>query len=65
MNLKWIKPLIDIEDNSPLSEPEVIDFVGRISKKPKAFVARYCVKLDDVYQLEPETHKYAHPYESV
>jgi hypothetical protein len=58
MNLKWIKPLIDIdiEANDPFTKQDVMDLIVRLSKYPKAFVARHCAKLDDEYQLEPGTH---------
>lgn len=58
MNLKWIKPLIDIdiEASYPFSKQDVIDLIVRLAKFPKAFVARHCAKLDDEYQLEPGTH---------
>ena len=58
MNLKWIKPLIDIdlEANDHFTKQDVMDLIVRLVKSPKAFVARHCAKLDDEYQLEPGTH---------
>ncbi|EJE8671951.1 heteromeric transposase endonuclease subunit TnsA [Vibrio vulnificus] len=58
MNLKWIKPLIDIdtEVKYPFSKQDVIDLAARLAKQPKAYVARHCAKLDDQYQLEEGTH---------
>ncbi|WP_435248441.1 TnsA endonuclease N-terminal domain-containing protein [Vibrio sp. nBUS_14] len=58
MNLKWLKPLIDIdiEAEYPFSKQDVIDLAIRLAKQPKAYVARYCAKLDDQYQLEEGTH---------
>ncbi|EDK28538.1 transposon Tn7 transposition protein TnsA [Vibrionales bacterium SWAT-3] len=58
INLKWIKPLIDLdtEVEYPFSKQDVIDLAARLAKQPKAYVARYCAKLDDQYQLEEGTH---------
>ncbi|MBL4828759.1 MAG: TnsA endonuclease N-terminal domain-containing protein [Aliivibrio sp.] len=58
MNLKWIRPLIDIDIkvDYPFSKQDVIDLAIRLVKQPKAFVARYCAKLDDEYYLEAGTH---------
>ncbi|MCG9785443.1 TnsA endonuclease N-terminal domain-containing protein [Vibrio brasiliensis] len=58
MNLKWLKPLIDIdiEAEYPFSKQDVMDLAVRLAKQPKAFVARHCAKLDDQYQLEEGTH---------
>ncbi|WP_439148244.1 TnsA endonuclease N-terminal domain-containing protein [Vibrio sp.] len=58
MNLKWLKPLIDIdiEAEYPFSKQDVIDLAIRLAKQPKAYVARHCAKLDDQYQLEEGTH---------
>lgn len=58
MNLKWIKPLvdIDIEEDYPFSQQDVLDLVARLAKQPKSFVARQCGKLDDDYQLQPGFH---------
>lgn len=58
MNLKWIRPLIDIdiEAEYPFSRQDVLDLVVRLAKQPKAFVARHCAKMDDEYQLEEGTH---------
>lgn len=57
MNLNWIKPLIDIdiEANDTFTKQDVMDLIVRLAKSPKAFVARYCAKPDDEYQLEPGT----------
>lgn len=58
MNLNWIRPLIDIdtEDHCSLTKQDVMDLAVRLAKQPKDFVARYCAKLDDRYQLEAGTH---------
>ena len=58
MNLNWIKPQINIDnkENYNYSKQDVLDLVDRISKQPKASVARYCAKLDDNYQLPPGYH---------
>lgn len=58
MNLKWIKPLIDIdvEANYSFTKQDVIDLIVRLAKYPRAFVARHCAKLDDEYQVDPGTH---------
>ncbi|MCG9731111.1 TnsA endonuclease N-terminal domain-containing protein [Shewanella sp. Isolate13] len=58
MNLKWIRPLIDIDIKAeyPFSKQDVIDLAARLARQPKAFVARHCAKLDDEYQLDEGTH---------
>lgn len=58
MNLKWIRPLIDIAHQSeyPFSKQDVLDLAVRLAKQPRAFVARHCAKMDDKYQLEEGTH---------
>lgn len=58
MNLKWLKPLIDIDAgfNYSFSKQDVMDLVARLSRQPNAYVARHCAKLDDDYQLEAGTH---------
>lgn len=58
MNLKWIKPLIDIdmEDEYIFSKQDVLELATRLAKQPKAYVTRYCGQMDDKYHLDPGTH---------
>jgi len=58
MNLKWLKPFLDIDNESTykFSKQDILSLVKRITKQPTTFVARYCALLDDEYQLEPGHH---------